>query len=1056
MDGPTFDVRLLGRFVVLRDGEEVPASAFGGRLSRRLVRMLASRRGEHVSKDALAEALWPRRAPSDPVANLEVLVSRARRALGDATLLLTGPGGYAFSPDPRCRLDAEELLAALELGRERSRQGDLAGALSEFDRAVGRWGGEPLAEDLYEDWSVPFRARLHEAYEAALEGGAEAALAVGDPRRAVELAGMAAFREPLRESSALLLVRALAAAGDRAGALEAFERFRTRLAEELGLDPSEEASALQASVLRGDAVGPGAVSVEGPAPLAPEPVLPFVDRVQELSVALDRANRVVHVAGPSGSGKSRFLDEVARRAGVPVLRACAFPPERDEPWSLARSVLREALALDALAARSLPELSAAALLDVLPELADLREGRRAMVDRQSRRALAVEGARALLETAAGDGAMLLLDDAQWADETSLFVLAAASARVESLGLVVATRSEEVRESDPSASFLDELRRGGSLTEIELGRLPGEALESLAGDSVVVRAIEEETTAMPLVVAEVLRLLEERGALGAETSGRRRPLRPIAEDEAREAARSGERRALEARVSRLGERERLALTALAALGREASAATVGAAVGADPAAALAALDALTHAGLARLGDRGWAPVHDAIAEVVTSSTEPGRRVLVHAALAGFLEEQGAEPSEVAAHLEGAGQADDATKRYADAAELALGRFATEECLRLTEAALRLGPTEETGLRVLAARAEARARAGDLDGAKADLRDALARTRNDPARADLLTRLAVLESGSEDYQAARDLLELALAAAGEDPRRRAEVHAAGSIVDLNLGDLARSESRAKIALELFEANGDARGAAGILDGRAMATFLGGRIREAADAFDRVARLFRDAGELLRVGTPRSTRGHALVFLARAEEGLGDVMEALALERELGHAEGESYALWHEAEALAALGRGEEAVDSAAAALAIAERIRHREWTAASLRGLGIALESTGTIDEAIDAHRRGLAASEGLPLFETWAAARLASCLVRAGRLDEAEDALSRARPELAPLGAYECRLAEAELRAARGADDTASFAADAAEIAEDGGHVASAIRLRGLGSGQPSA
>jgi tetratricopeptide (TPR) repeat protein len=238
--------------------------------------------------------------------------------------------------------------------------------------------------------------------------------------------------------------------------------------------------------------------------------------------------------------------------------------------------------------------------------------------------------------------------------------------------------------------------------------------------------------------------------------------------------------------------------------------------------------------------------------------------------------------------------------------------------------------------------------------------------------------------------------------------------------------------------------------------MATFLGGRIREAADAFDRVARLFRDAGELLRVGTPRSTRGHALVFLARAEEGLGDVMEALALERELGHAEGESYALWHEAEALAALGRGEEAVDSAAAALAIAERIRHREWTAASLRGLGIALESTGTIDEAIDAHRRGLAASEGLPLFETWAAARLALCLVRAGRLDEAEDALSRARPELAPLGAYECRLAEAELRAARGADDTASFAADAAEIAEDGGHVASAIRLRGLGSGQPSA
>jgi DNA-binding SARP family transcriptional activator len=86
MSGGTFDVRLLGRFVVLRDGEEVRASAFGGRLARRLVRILASRRGEHIAKDVLAEALWPLRAPSDPVANLEVLVSRARRALGDPAL----------------------------------------------------------------------------------------------------------------------------------------------------------------------------------------------------------------------------------------------------------------------------------------------------------------------------------------------------------------------------------------------------------------------------------------------------------------------------------------------------------------------------------------------------------------------------------------------------------------------------------------------------------------------------------------------------------------------------------------------------------------------------------------------------------------------------------------------------------------------------------------------------------------------------------------------------------------------------------------------------------
>ncbi len=93
---------------------------------------------------------------------------------------------------------------------------------------------------------------------------------------------------------------------------------------------------------------------------------------------------------------------------------------------------------------------------------------------------------------------------------------------------------------------------------------------------------------------------------------------------------------------------------------------------------------------------------------------------------------------------------------------------------------------------------------------------------------------------------------------------------------------------------------------------------------------------------------------------------------------------------------------------------------------------------------------------MPLFATWAAARLASCLVRAGRLEEAEAALGRGRPDLAPLGAFEARLAEAELRAARGDDDVLEFAEAAARIAEDGGHVVSAIRLRAISAGQPSA
>ena len=89
-------IRLLGRFAVLRGSEEIPSRAFGGRRAQQLLRLLALRRGALVPKDVIAEALWPKRPPADAGGNIEVLVSRVRRALGDPTLIQTGSGGYSL------------------------------------------------------------------------------------------------------------------------------------------------------------------------------------------------------------------------------------------------------------------------------------------------------------------------------------------------------------------------------------------------------------------------------------------------------------------------------------------------------------------------------------------------------------------------------------------------------------------------------------------------------------------------------------------------------------------------------------------------------------------------------------------------------------------------------------------------------------------------------------------------------------------------------------------------------------------------------------------------
>ncbi|HWO70671.1 MAG TPA: BTAD domain-containing putative transcriptional regulator, partial [Actinomycetota bacterium] len=210
------EIWLLGRFVVRCGDAEVPAREFGGRRVRTLIRVLASRRGELVPKDALADALWAERLPADPAANLEVLIHRARRALGDPSLITTGPGGYAFTGGEGCLIDMEEFRKLAEAGRTALAAGDWVGALGWFGRALEWWRGEPLPEDAYAEWARPVRSELARLHLEALEGAAEAALRLGDPARAVEFAEMAVAREPLREAARMLLMRALYLSGDRA------------------------------------------------------------------------------------------------------------------------------------------------------------------------------------------------------------------------------------------------------------------------------------------------------------------------------------------------------------------------------------------------------------------------------------------------------------------------------------------------------------------------------------------------------------------------------------------------------------------------------------------------------------------------------------------------------------------------------------------------------------------------------------------------------------------------------------------------------------------------
>jgi hypothetical protein len=133
------EFRLLGRFGVRRAGREIAGSSFGGRRVRQLVQVLLRERGRVVPRDVLVEALWPERVPADPEANLAVLASRARRALGESSLILACQGGYVFADDDRCWVDAEAFAAAAERGRVSLAAGDAAAALGSYRSIKEAW-----------------------------------------------------------------------------------------------------------------------------------------------------------------------------------------------------------------------------------------------------------------------------------------------------------------------------------------------------------------------------------------------------------------------------------------------------------------------------------------------------------------------------------------------------------------------------------------------------------------------------------------------------------------------------------------------------------------------------------------------------------------------------------------------------------------------------------------------------------------------------------------------------------------------------------------------------
>lgn len=299
-------ISVLGPLVVTRADEPVE---IGTGRHRIVLARLALTPERPVGREELIHLLWGDNAPPSAPNVVQTHMSRIRRLLqpGNPRMLALVAGGYRLQADED-QLDLVRYRARLARCRpttlEPKREFEILGD------ALEMWRGDHAAEDVPELDGDPLVTALSDQRVDAAIRLARLGEALHRQTQVLPLLRRLAARHPWHESLHARLIVALAASGQQAAALEAYEGVRGRLAEELGIDPGAELVEAQQSVLKRQWVPAGRVVVQGDRASAPwqtpAPPPDFAgrqDQLRQVRQAL-RENALCVVSGMAGVGKT--------------------------------------------------------------------------------------------------------------------------------------------------------------------------------------------------------------------------------------------------------------------------------------------------------------------------------------------------------------------------------------------------------------------------------------------------------------------------------------------------------------------------------------------------------------------------------------------------------------------------------------------------------------------------------------------------------------------------------------------------------------------------------
>ncbi len=494
----------------------------------------------------------------------------------------------------------------------------------------------------------------------------------------------------------------------------------------------------------------------------------YVGRAAERATLLDRWARAVDgqrqmvvVAGEPGIGKTRLVTQLAQ-TGLPDHALVLYgrcDPDQGIPYHPWREILRDYAEI---APRRLLAPFASELSRLVPGLSQKLGAiaAPASADPDTERYLLFSAVESMFAAAAESMPVLaIVDDLHWADRPTLLLLEhlVSSSPAGRLMFVGTFRDSDVGHDDLLTASLANLRQAHgfaslSLVGLDAGQI-ADLMAEMAGAPIdpagvaLAREVHRETAGNPFFVGEVLRHLQETGAIGRRPDGSWSFGSPADAHRLPQSVRE----VIERRLQRLSREARRVLAVGAVIGTEFDRVLVGRAADLPAARVLELLEEAVDASLlarttitrasvvgAAVAD-GYAFSHGLVQATLYDGLPRGRRAAVHQAVGEAIEatcgdEIEVRLAELAHHFLASADGQRAVDYAGRAGRQAMAEFAYDRAAALFAGALavRGGERGRGRIGLLQALGDARMRAGDSEGARRALRQAAdaARRHEDP--------------------------------------------------------------------------------------------------------------------------------------------------------------------------------------------------------------------------------------------------------------------------------------------------------------------------------------